>query len=91
MNIQKHNGTRHTNFYLFIYLLIYSLFNDAFCSSEYNPSSKLIPDNYLDKAQKEAVVTSFVVLSQNFAAMSEVNNENPNSKSRSYYLPNTKH
>jgi hypothetical protein len=85
MNIRKHKGTRHTDFYLFIVYL-----TTPYVAQNITPSSKLIPDNDLEEVQKEAVVTPFAVPSQNFPAISEENNENPNSKSRSHSLPNTK-
>ena len=84
--IYRNTTEQDTEFYLFIYCL----FNDTFCSSEYNPKQYLIPDNDFEKVNKEAVVAPFVVRSQNFPAMSEENNENPNWNSWPDYLPNTK-
>jgi hypothetical protein len=56
MNIQKHNGTRHADFYLFIYLFTVYLTTPS-VAQDITPSSKLIPDNDLEEVQKEAVVT----------------------------------
>ena len=88
--VYEYTETQRNKTQNFIYLFIYCLFNDTFCSSEYNPKQYLIPDNDFEKVNKEAVVAPFVVRSQNFPAMSEENNENPNWNSWPDYLPNTK-
>jgi hypothetical protein len=45
------------NFYLFIYLFIYSIFEDVFNSSDYvAPNERMIVNNELERICKEAIV-----------------------------------
>jgi hypothetical protein len=71
---------KETNFYLFVYLFTVYL-TTASIAQNITPSSKLIPDTDLEEVQKDAVLTPVVVLSLNFPAMSDENDETPNSNS----------
>jgi hypothetical protein len=65
-----------TLMFVFIYLFIYSLFNDAFSISDYIASNKrMIVNNELERMWKETVVAQFKVLSRHLPGGTEGNHE----------------
>ena len=75
--LHEYTETQRNKTQIFIYLFTAYLTTPS-VAQNITPSTKLIPDNDLEEVQKEAVVTPFVVPSQNFRTMSEENNENQN-------------